>query len=376
MQRIVYVLGAGFSQPLKLPVMSDFIEKARDLYDINRNEYKHFSKVLNRIQDKLSFVKNFYVADLYNIEEVLSILVMDHLLGQTEQDLLADYTKFIIDVIKHYTPKIYPTPTGLINVAGFPGNPEYSVSLFSMFQDNIQNNIDPNILRSYAGFTLGLFNATLKPNDNNQGLSHLPVHCQINSDPKAEYSIITLNYDLVLENFAQFINDNSIEPKLKFARASSYDGRQVSPLIAKLHGSVDDGYIIPPTWNKAMNPEIEKEWKLAYNLLASANHVRFIGYSLPVTDAYVRYLFKSSLLNADNPNLKTIDVLCKDDKNHTVEHIYNNFIDLPTNKYRFRNADTYDYLSSIMNSVESLQSIEVAHDSFFSSHIPTIGPTI
>ncbi len=42
-QRVAYLLGAGFSAPLGLPVMSNFLAKAKDLYfeDQERYEQSH-----------------------------------------------------------------------------------------------------------------------------------------------------------------------------------------------------------------------------------------------------------------------------------------------------------------------------------------------
>jgi hypothetical protein len=73
MERVVYLLGAGFSAPLGLPVMSNFLEKSKDMYFETPDRYKYFSDVFNQIRD-FSVVKNYYNSDLFNIEEILSIL--------------------------------------------------------------------------------------------------------------------------------------------------------------------------------------------------------------------------------------------------------------------------------------------------------------
>ena len=73
MERVVYLLGAGFSAPLGLPVMSNFLMKSKDMYSEDPDRYSHFKKVFDRIRE-MSVCKNYYKADLFNIEEVLSIL--------------------------------------------------------------------------------------------------------------------------------------------------------------------------------------------------------------------------------------------------------------------------------------------------------------
>ena len=73
MERVVYLLGAGFSAPLGLPVMNDVLVKSRDLYFSNREMYPHFDEVFQMIA-QLSVTKNYFETDLFNIEEILSIL--------------------------------------------------------------------------------------------------------------------------------------------------------------------------------------------------------------------------------------------------------------------------------------------------------------
>lgn len=146
------------------------------------------------------------------------------------------------------------------------------------------------------------------------------------------------------------------------------------PVLAKLHGSINTGTIIPPTWNKGLNhAEIILAWKLAYKLLMQANHIRIIGYSLPETDSYIKYLLRAAVVHA--PHLKTIDVLCLDPNDSTIKKRYNDFILFKN--YRFLSANVEDYLKHIMSSskksrVEHQQPRQVifdtpenAHNSFF-----------
>jgi len=80
MERIVYFLGAGFSHPLKLPIMSNFIEKSRDMYFSDRENNKSMGEVLEKVRE-MAFAGAYYDIDLHNIEEVLSILEMQSHVG-------------------------------------------------------------------------------------------------------------------------------------------------------------------------------------------------------------------------------------------------------------------------------------------------------
>lgn len=109
MERVVYLLGAGFSAPLGLPVMSNFLEKSKDMYFENKERYSYFSSVLDQIRD-FSVVKNYYKSDLFNIEEILSILEMANQLGGRRLKLKKDFIKYLSDVVEYYTPQIKPYP--------------------------------------------------------------------------------------------------------------------------------------------------------------------------------------------------------------------------------------------------------------------------
>jgi hypothetical protein len=117
--------------------------------------------------------------------------------------------------------------------------------------------------------------------------------------------------------------------------------------LAKLHGSIAGSRIVPPTWNKSFHPEILGTWKLAHRLLSEATHVRVIGYSLPESDAYVRFLLKSAVLRSER--LKSIHVICKD-PDGSVERRYRSFVTFP--RFRFSGADTLSYLNGLGAIVE------------------------
>src|SRR5207248_384160 len=111
-------------------------------------------------------------------------------------------------------------------------------------------------------------------------------------------------------------------------------------LLLKLHGSVATGEVIAPTWNKAISKRMSAVWQQAHDVLAAANQIRIVGYSLPVADAYIKYLVKSAVMTA--PNLKRIDVICRD-RTDQVASRYKDFVRF---RYaRFSNADVLQYLS-------------------------------
>jgi hypothetical protein len=79
----------------------NFLVKAKDLYFSDPETFRSFSEVLKVAHD-LSRIKNYFVSDLFDIEEILSILEMQE---QFEGRALGDsFKNFIVDVIEAYTP--------------------------------------------------------------------------------------------------------------------------------------------------------------------------------------------------------------------------------------------------------------------------------
>jgi len=102
-KKLYIYLGAGFSRPLGLPLMSDFLIKAKDMYFSSPSTFSYIKDVIQMINE-LSVVKNYFKSDLFNIEEILSILEMNDYLGdQSNKEL---FQRFICSVIEYYTPEI------------------------------------------------------------------------------------------------------------------------------------------------------------------------------------------------------------------------------------------------------------------------------
>jgi hypothetical protein len=333
MEKVVYLLGAGFSAPLGIPVMSNFLTRSKDLYFTDPERFAHFSEVFETINE-LSVIKNYYFSDLFNIEEILSILEMrDYLEGQ---ELKANFTKYLVDVVKHYTPEILRYGSKL------PGN----------WEDVLFGRGRGSLWAQYGHFVGAVCNLTFAEAQTGFTGEYAQINCRVEPDPKFQYSIVTLNYDCVPESVLSFVetNYNCATPEVL--------------RIAKLHGSVDSGEIVPPTWNKGANRRIVAAWKRAYEYIVEANHLRIIGYSLPTADAYVKYLLKSAVTKS--PHLKAIDVVCLDN-NGSVKRRYDAFV--PFTYYQFCSQNVSEYLAQIQLSLFQPKlvkfDIEKAHKHFF-----------
>jgi len=320
MENIVYILGAGFSAPLGLPVMRNFLEKSKDMYFSTPIEYHYFESIYQKIQN-LYYLKGYIKSDLFNIEEILSILEMGYYVGENDKDL-NNYKNFLKDVIAHYTPKIQVKEK--INETNYSG-----------WERLIFNNY-----YHYGFFVCSIFNIILKRTHHFKKLNQEVYNYQFsqNENKKYNYSVITLNYDLVIENIFSAINNVLDENKI--------NDLVLKNNIAKLHGSIDTEIILP-TWNKSsLNKEyINETWKKAYEMIKNANQIRIIGYSLPFSDNYIKYLFSVGI--KDSKNLKKIDVITVDSKENEAEKRYREI--LIFSNLRFKNSKIEDYFKFIFD---------------------------
>lgn len=359
MEHVVYLLGAGFSAPLGIPVMSDFLSKSKDMHSLEPTKYPHFQEVFKTIKD-MSVAKNYYNADLFNIEEILSVLEMQQYLnGIGNSDIFKQY---IVDVITHYTPMVEAVDTSKFSSgwkAQLFGNERpwyyygYFIASILSLRFELRNIMYPQSSASVEGWFYSKSNR-----------------------PNVSYSIVTLNYDMLFEKVRDQITsaktyhtENQIDLSYNYQSDSIEDGKCS---IAKLHGSVEPPSVILPTWKKGGDTGVLPAWKLAHKLLERANHIRILGYSLPTSDSYVRYLLKSAVLSAEH--IKSIDIICLDPDGE-VKRRYDEF--MAFGRYRFKNADISTYLKDnfyiyqdILNDVKppiEFNRLDISHERFMQS---------
>jgi hypothetical protein len=217
LERVVYLLGAGFSAPLGLPLMSNFYTKSRDMFLAEPSKYAHFKEVFDTIKE-MSIIKNFYDADLFNIEEILSILEMgEYLEGNSLKD---EFLTYIEDVIKFYTPEFEKFEDGKIQGV-------WTDWLFGPHRT----------WKAYGMFIGNLLNLSFATNSGSFYGRYQEIFCQQQMDPSVQYSIVTLNYDLVPDMIADFVNHYSVSSTNPVA----YNNGLTT--LARLHGGVNTGVI-------------------------------------------------------------------------------------------------------------------------------------
>jgi hypothetical protein len=344
-ERVVYILGAGFSAPAGLPVVSDFIIKSRDMYYSNSEKYSHFKDVFDLI-DKMASAKNYYNCDLFDIEEVLSILEMDNQLQG--QPIHERFISYICDVIRQFTPE----PPKITR----PGN----------WYDHAFGN--HRAYGMYGPFVASLFHVNLKEipetvNDVRMFIRNCKEY------PETQYDVISLNYDCLLERMLDVLYfEYDGETEMSFDRGKDFNSNK--PKLLKLHGCVSNNEIIPPTWSKSVTKNIQMQWRLASDALGRANHIRILGYSLPKSDSYIKYLLKGASLRSEH--LKSIDIITLDGDGSTFDR-YKEFIEFKFCRMRRLGLEGYfDIIknhSNLINFRENNKQIEFynlekAHEEF------------
>lgn len=328
MEKIVYFTGAGFSAPLGLPVMGNFYFKSWDMFSANPEKYKHFTEIFKEIQ-RISVTKNYYSGDLFNVEEILSILEMRAQLEGSK--LKKAFVRYLCDVVEFHTPEL--KPYGLIptNWHGF---------LFG----------EPNSMyRRIATFVANILNLTVEQMHHDADpTERFLVHSR--ETDSYHYAIVTVNYDRVIEQIVDYLN-TTFSPRgprrIGFGELADIEKSAWElPALVKLHGSVDSRTIVPPTWSKGVHKEILLAWRSAHSLLREATQIRILGYSLPLADANVKYLLKSSV--TESPQLKAIDVICCD-PDGTVKTRYESFVEF--RDFRFRPAKLEDYFGAVVKAI-------------------------
>ncbi len=333
----VYILGAGFSKELGLPLQEDFLLVAKEVYFRDPEKYKHFQSVFN-YQDSLSKMKNVLSYPLFNLEHLFNLLEMD--IYYSEQDsrkksdremLKAAFLNLVTDVLIELT--INPFYHDRDGALGF--KEEYSnylkfLELFIKEDKGTFINIHQDTVISF-NYDL-VFEATTSLFNWNQ--------LEGGTGLQDENKIIKLNTKFGKENIeikalSQYFLGNIPEMIFKSKHIFSETTERAIKLI-KLHGSINwqessnnsESFIIPPTWNKS-DERISQLWSLAYNELKEAKRIIIIGYSFPETDVYVKSLLALALnenkilhniyfINPDKENVKSrcLDLLDK----HFVKH--------------------------------------------------------
>lgn len=319
MSKVVFILGAGASKQAGAPLMADFLDSASNLLTKGETGDKQgdFTRVFKAI-GSLQKVHSKSKLDLYNIESVFNAFEMAKILGKMPdvdaQDIpqiieslrvlivktLEKTVNFTVPESRIEAPEPYKKFAELVYYLSQGSDQTYTTSVMTF---NYDVSVDVAFYRCGLGIKYGIDSEVSSHTE----IPLLKLHGSMNwGYDLSTHKIVVVPISEIIENYGI--------PNLGGRRTCTVEvgkkmnayfvnklGRQISPVPV----------IVPPTWNKVDHyKELTSIWANAATELGEAEYIFIIGYSMPETDAFFRYLYALGSVG-DNP-LKKITVLNPD----------------------------------------------------------------
>jgi hypothetical protein len=322
--RNVFILGAGFSAHAGAPLIRNFLDKSRELMDNPSSDLESFER--ERFGDVFLFRREMAQArekvmiDLDNIEELFGLVEMSQRLGDDTRKTRNSTVYMIAKTLELAT---RPPGKGRSHVR-FDVKPEFMEGLTSAnsggpFQQSAgyaPSFYSGDIYDYFASLATGRFDDPERR-------------------PARRNTFITFNYDLILDHALRRLHlqpDYALDPSL--TRTFELPDAHQECALLKLHGSSNWGIcgnclnevlilqgkvsdspkefqswrcgkcsqegflplLIPPSWDKSEYQAImTRVWAEAVAELKSAARICIIGYSMPQTDLFFKYLLTLAL---------------------------------------------------------------------------------
>ena len=292
----VYLLGAGFSKEIGLPLQDDFLLVAKEVFFKNPDLYKHFERVFN-YQDKLSKMRQFLNYPLLNLEHLFNLIEMDNFYSKSQSvaEIKEDFIKLICDVIIDKTPNPFThDDSGHLSLDNSFNDYLFFLSLF-IKNDEYKLETHQDTIISF-NYDLVLEGAACVYNWKR---SKQEGHRRSISSNYMSFNTIFGKRNITVEKIDQYFVKNRKDSY--FPPNDVFQDNDTSIKLIKLHGAINwktadnnKTLIVPPTWNKS-DPQIRKLWDMAYKEIMGAKRIIVLGYSFPETDIYVKSLLALAL---------------------------------------------------------------------------------
>lgn len=288
----VIILGAGASVEAGGPLMKNFLDIAEDLLAVGKfDSPDDIKQVFKLIADLQPIYSKSYL-DLNNIEVLFGVIEMARITGQLgryskKEDierLRESIVRLIVDTIelsvkfelvagrqRAVPPASYNT---MINRLKKSGQLERTSIITFNYDVCVEYALHCNRVP---------FNYCLDGNPG-ESLHLLKLHGSINWAKNSENESISI-YPIAeyYEKYAfEPVNERRVKVPLRISKAMV----ESIPKIDKLP------IIVPPTWNKThYHGALANVWSVAAKDLKSAKNIYVLGYSLPESDQFFRYLY-------------------------------------------------------------------------------------
>jgi hypothetical protein len=298
MSNTIFVLGAGASKAAGAPLMAEFLDVAHNLWKTGQAKEveKNFADVFGAIS-ALQEVHSKSQLDIDNVESVFATLEMAKTLNKFPQldtsllDSMIESMKIVIGQTIELTLKVpvrdkrpeSPIPYGdfaeLIQWLREESMPQHTIAIITFNYD---------LACDFALYQHGFYvDYALGEKTAQETLPLLKLHGSLNWaycpelervvpwTMQAHFSKYNWHF---LSSDTQFVLLRMI-PHLKDFK---YEDKAVLP----------EPVLVPPTWNKSQHHRnLSDVWARSASELSEAENIFIIGYSLPETDAFFRYLY-------------------------------------------------------------------------------------
>ncbi len=358
MSKVVYIFGAGASAHAGAPLMSNFLDVAEKLGRTVSPDEKPAFDLVFRAHSALQPLYAKARLPLDNVEALFAAFEMSGLCGKFP-GLADDERARLIPSLKRVIAKTLDASIDFPTVLGREGGRVSAPVPYGDFVSLLTATLGEDRRRA----SLLTFNYDLAL-DYALHSCRLPINYCLTEEPR-DKRIVLLKLHGSL-NWISRVRDGgeSAVPWL----LSSYFGeygfqwdlfgrpeRVKLPILGHLRRFKPDGkdgepcgegatpFIVPPTWNKTRYHEgIASVWRAAARELAEAEHIAVVGYSLPETDMFFRYLYAIGTLG--DARLKTF-LLVDPDPSGRVERQFRDMLGSAT-EARFRAVKT-DFASAV-----------------------------
>ncbi|WP_207432026.1 hypothetical protein [Sabulibacter ruber] len=298
----VYILGAGASFESGAPLMNNFLDVAEDLLRKEAFEDDDSEKIqlVFDLISELQIVHSKAQLDLNNIESLFGAIEMGIILGRLtskSQDIVK-YKEALTTLISKTLIKSMLFP--FIIKPGYVHHPTFKSSdSYNHFTQLLKNekNQKPSVLTfNYdLGLELGFHYNDVKINyrldDDTSGLNLLKLHGSINWYTNASTLKGKIKY-LSVEDVNNWIRNDYSRNRYIERNRYTFDIDKYLNLSGANEQQDIEAVIIPPTWNKTeYQGQLTRVWEAAADELSKAQNIYILGYSLPESDSFFRYLF-------------------------------------------------------------------------------------
>lgn len=305
MSNTVFILGAGASCECGLPLISNFLEKSKELYDrAEASEYKENYKRVFQAIGNLQNVNSKSFINIYNIEEVLSAFEMGRTINKLPgiskkeeiEQIVVSTKRLIYETLDKSTALMIPSRSSLPDACiGYKRLVEFidrqnreNINACSVITFNYDLLLDYALCKQElkANYCLNEINE-----DKANQVKLMKLHGSLNwfMQVDEENDVVPLYLDDIFEDTKYWINSGGedkkffIDPiKWLSGKNNEYNGKSIMP----------EPILVPPTFNKMeYNKRIINVWKQASLELTKAENILICGYSHPETDNFFKYLF-------------------------------------------------------------------------------------